>query len=221
MLVLFIQVYCDGNGWTLVARFSNKDGENWMRPDGQWWYDITTPQGNFNDPSDNADAISSAFWLLEGTEFKVTRTIDTTHEALLTTTTNCLGKKTFREKIASLGDFRGAKVWSSSRCLGSCSVSWGGHYTTTHGFQKAGCSGSIAGPNKVSFWCDYGVGDGSVVMIGGGGGSCDRADHGLGITEENAAKFGYDLGSDFGFDPGTTGTDTFNVYGLNLWVRTS
>ena len=214
-------MYCDGNGWTLAARFSNKNGKNWMRSDGQWWYDIKIPQGNFNDPFDNADAISSAFWLLEGNEFKVTRTDDETHEALLTTTTNCLGKKTFREKMASYGDFRGAKVWAANECLGSCSVSCGGNYKTTQGFQKAGCSGNIAGPNKVSFWCDYSGGDGSIIMIGGGGGSCDRADHELGITEENAAKFGYGQGSDFGFVPGTAGTDGFNVYELNLWVRSS
>ena len=34
------------------------------------------------------------------------------------------------------------------------------------------------------------------MMIGGGGDNCKRADHGIGITEANEAKFGssYDFG---------------------------
>ena len=32
-------------------------------------------------------------------------------------------------------------------------------------------------------------GDGSVMMIGGGGKYCNRADHGIGITETDAASF--------------------------------
>ena len=60
-----------------------------------------------------------------------------------------------------------------------------------------------------------------MIMIGGGGGSCNRSDHGLGITEEGVAKFGTGVGSDFGFVPSATDeTVTFNTYGLNLWVRT-
>ena len=56
-----------------------------------------------------------------------------------------------------------------------------------------------------------------MIMIGGGGGSCNRSDHGLGITEEGAAKFGTGVGSDFGFVPSATDeTVTFNTYGLNL-----
>ena len=55
------------------------------------------------------------------------------------------------------------------------------------------------------------------MMIGGGGGSCKRADHGIGITEENAARFGvyhsrYD--GDFG-DNGNRPTS----YSLNLWIK--
>ncbi len=52
-------------------------------------------------------------------------------------------------------------------------------------------------------------------MIGGGGSGCSRADHGIGITEENAAKFGVGQGQDFGDDSGS-GPAT---YSLNLWVR--
>ena len=60
------------------------------------------------------------------------------------------------------------------------------------------------------------------MMIGGGGKGCDRADHGIGITEANHASFEaqgwvgeYDFGNDaedwFGYP-----TD---AYSLNLWIR--
>ena len=72
------------------------------------------------------------------------------------------------------------------------------------GFQKAECSSDIQSSNKIGFWCDYDQGDGSVMMIGGGGKSCSRADHGIGITEQDAASFvekssgetEYDFGND-------------------------
>ena len=55
------------------------------------------------------------------------------------------------------------------------------------------------------------------MMIGGGGTTCDRADHGIGITEENAAKFltsgtEYDFGNDALIIP-------TQEYSLNLWIR--
>ena len=61
------------------------------------------------------------------------------------------------------------------------------------------------------------------MMIGGGGDGCARADHGIGITEQDAAKFGegearYDfgiylyLGHSANYNPPST-------YSLNLWVR--
>ena len=55
------------------------------------------------------------------------------------------------------------------------------------------------------------------MMIGGGGDYCSRADHGIGITEENAAKFGivninYDV--DFGDDGNSPSS-----YSLNLWIK--
>ena len=53
------------------------------------------------------------------------------------------------------------------------------------------------------------------MMIGGGGDSCNRADHGIGIIETNAAKFGTgDCDGDFG--------DHCNYpssYSLNLWIK--
>ena len=57
------------------------------------------------------------------------------------------------------------------------------------------------------------------MMIGGGGDSCDRADHGIGITEKDGARFHetYSKQYDFGHDA-QTGT-AFTTYGLNLWVK--
>jgi hypothetical protein len=56
------------------------------------------------------------------------------------------------------------------------------------------------------------------MMIGGGGEGCHRADHGIGITERDVAKFGnggvpY---HDFGYEANNTPT---SAYSLNLWVR--
>ena len=56
------------------------------------------------------------------------------------------------------------------------------------------------------------------MMIGGGGKSCKRADHGIGITELNAAKFGSRYGFDFGSDANVTQCCP-STYSLNLWVR--
>ena len=49
-------------------------------------------------------------------------------------------------------------------------------------------------------------------MIGGGGSGCNRADHGIGITEANEASFGYGDENDFGYIPEAS-------YSLNLWIR--
>ena len=65
-------------------------------------------------------------------------------------------------------------------------------------------------------------GDGSVMMIGGGGKYCNRADHGIGITETDAASFVEMGGSatkyDFGYEA-NTGTAPTQSYSLNLWIR--
>ena len=53
------------------------------------------------------------------------------------------------------------------------------------------------------------------MMIGGGGRGCERADHGIAITEQNEAKFGPGTTHhDFGFD-----SNAPTSYSLNLWVR--
>ena len=67
--------------------------------------------------------------------------------------------------------------------------------------------GKFQGSNKIGFWCDWENGDGSVMMIGGGGKGCNRADHGIGITETGRASFvdaGYsETEYDFGYDAAT------------------
>ena len=193
-----------------------------MADNGDWWYDRRYASGEVNDPSVNADMISQAFWLLKGGEFKITRSDDSSHTPLLQTTGNCLGGQTFRSKITSYGDFRNGKVWSSDRCLGNCTVQYGGQYKTTDGFQQAECSSGIQSSNKIGFWCDYDY-DGSVMMIGGGGSSCKRADHGIGITEADHASFDSSglIEHDFGYNPAEGGDNSYSSqsYSLNLWIR--
>ena len=211
----------DGKGWTLITRFSNKDNKNWMRDDGSWWYDKQVAMGTTTDPSINADMISTAFWLVSGREFKITRSDDPSHTPLLQTTGNCLAGQTFRSKITSYGDFRNGTVWASGQCRGSCMVQYGGQYKTTDGFQQVECSGNIQGANKIGFWCDWQGSDGSVMMIGGGGSSCSGADHGIGITEADGASFVHkgqgEIEYDFGYNAHAA-TQPSQAYALNLWI---
>ena len=174
----------DNKGWTLIARFSNNDAKNWMKDSGEYWYDQTSAVGQTTDPANNKDMISPAFWLINGTEFKITRSDDPSHTALLHTTGGCLGGETFRSKMTSYGDFRDGKVWASNECLGRCDVQYGGQYKDTVGFGSAECDGGILRRDNIGFWCDFGS-RGAVMTIGGcGGGShCVRADRGIGITE--------------------------------------
>ena len=211
------QVHCDQpTGWTLVARFSNQDGKNWMK-NATFWFDRTSPSRTTLNTSYNEDMISEAFWRTPGNEIKITRSDDPTHTALLETTNNCLKGNTFRQYITSFGNFRNGAVWSSDKCLGSCSVKYGGQYRSTAGFEMHSCSSNIQSSNYIGFWCDWDHGDGAVMMIGGGGKACDRADHGIGITEENAAKFGgATMFIDFGY---RANAGIQSSYALNLWIR--
>ena len=219
-----LQSYCH-SGWWLIARFSNSDSKNWMKDSAEWWYDRQYATGTTTDPSVNADMISAAFWRVRGREFKITRSDDSSHTPLLQTTGNCLGGQTFRSKLTSYGDYRNGKAWSSRRCLGSCMVQYGGQYKTTDGFQQAECSSNIQSSNEIGFWCDSG-GDGSVMMIGGGGQGCARADHGIGITEQDPSSFvekdSDETEYDFGCLPlAASGrqSQTSRSYSLNLWIR--
>ena len=60
------------------------------------------------------------------------------------------------------------------------------------------------------------------MMIGGGGRHCNRADHGIGITETNEASFvelsGSETEYDFGYEA-VTGKAPTQSYSLNLWIR--
>ena len=222
-----LQAYChmtyEGKGWTLIARFSNSDAKNWMNDTGHWWYDQQVSMGTTNNPSVNTDMISRAFWLVSGEELMITRSDDPSHNPLLQTTGNCLAGQTFRSKIASYGVFRNGKAWASDRCLGSCTVQYGGQYKSTDGFQQAECTSNIQSANKIGFWCDLTY-NGSVMMIGGGGSDCSRADYGVGITEADPASFVMtslhpdDTEYDFGVNAEVSQPPS-QSYSLNLWIR--
>ena len=177
------------------------------------------------DPSYNEDMISETFWTTTGNEIKLTRSDDPTHTALLETTNNCLKGNTFRQFITSFGNFRNGAVWSSDKCLGSCSVKYGGQYQATRGFEMHSCSGSIQSSNYIGFWCDWGN-DASIMMIGGGGFACDRADHGVALTEDSPPRFGLTKSIttlEFGYDADNSQSyeesEIELSYSLNLWVR--
>ena len=205
--------------WTLIARFSNDDSKNWMEDRGDWWYDKNVAAGETTEPSSNTDMISPAFWLVSGNAFKITRSDDPQHTALLQTTGECLGGQTFRVKITSYGDFRnGNNNWDFKRCLGDCTVQYAGQYETTKGFGQAKCDGSIQSANKTGFWCDEGW-DGAVMMIGGGGGPCNRTFHGIGITSARYASFVAKNRSEFDFGDSPYSSGRTTAYSLNLWIR--
>ena len=208
-----------GQGWTLIARFSNNDAKNWMQDSGDWWYDKNVAAGETTDPSSNTDMISAAFWLVRGNEFKITRSDDPQHTALLQTTGDCLGGQKFRAKITSYGDFKDDAVWARNKCLEGCTAQYGGQYKTTEGFQLVACSGEIQSANKTGFWCDWSAGDSAVMMIGGGGNVCSRADHGIGITEANAGSFAPGQQFTGEFDFGNAPQSPTQSYSLNLWIR--
>ena len=103
----------------------------------------------------------------------------------------------------------------------TCAVQYGGQFQATYGFGEATCNGSIQSAAQVGFWCDWNIGDGAVLMIGGGGRDCQRADHGIGITETNKASFLDREGKgerDFGNEAWYT-TIITKTYSLNLWVN--
>ena len=223
IVFFFSQVYChmeSDNVWTLLGRFSMEDGENWMKDSGEWWYDKNVLAGETADPLSNKDMISPAFWLVSGNEIKITRNDDPQHIALLQTTSDCLGGQTFRLKITSYGDFRNGTTSGNNRCLGNCTVQFGGQYETTQGFGKAKCNGTILSGDKIGFWCDRAKSwGGAVVMIGGGGnGICGLTSHGLGVTRAYKPSFknGKRPERDFGNSPSPS--DYTRDYSLNLWI---
>ncbi len=220
----------DGGGWTLAARFANGDNvDNWMLDDGGWWFDLETEQGNTGSTAQLADMLSATFWRIEAQEFKITRSDNEDNAHILMTTGDCLGGDTFRGFITSLG-YDNSGPWAIDGVLASCDVLLGGNYAETSGFAQAECAdGDIGGANTISFWANWNnpdsafAADSAVMMIGGGGQACARADHGLGITEENDATFAV-FGAEFeGTSEADFGNDGFPAnaldYGLNIFVR--
>ena len=203
-------------GWTLISRFSNADSANWMQYSGSWWYDRTTSYGSVTSTSNNYDMISPAFWLVQGDILKITRSDDGSHSYLLYTSSGCLSGQTFRSFITNFGNFRNGNVWNSNGCRGNCYIpDHGGSYSSTTGFGQMHCSSNLQSQHYLSFWCDWSSGDGSVMMIGGGGDGCNRADHGIGITEADSAQFGTgNCDGDFGDHCSYPSS-----YSLNLWIK--
>ena len=202
-------------GWTLISRFSNADNKNWMQYGGNWWYDRTTSYGSVTSTSNNYDMISPAFWLVRGNYIKITRNDDNSHIYLLYTPNGCIGGKTFRGFITSFGNFRYGNSWNSNACRRSCYSLFGGSYSSTWGFGYATCSSNLKSSNYLSFWCNWG-GDSSVIMVGGGGSSCGRSDHGIGITERSSATLGTSSSCDQDFGDNCRYS---SGYSLNLWIK--
>ena len=193
-----------------------------MRRRGQWWFTEETSVGKAANTSANSDLLSPAFWLVSGHEFKITRSDDPQHTALLRTSGDCLGGQTFRAKITSYGRFTNAQSWeihaNVDGCRGSCNVLYAGRFDETVGFKQANCSGKIQSAKKIGFWCAMGS-SGSVMMIGGGGQPCTLGDHGIGITSAQNRSFDYNSftkRNDFG-DVATSSPET--SYSLNLWIQ--
>ena len=55
-------------------------------------------------------------------------------------------------------------------------------------------------------------------MIGGGGKDCQRADHGMGVTEADKASFFSGGEGEHDFGDGRAGSKS-NTYSLNLWIN--
>ena len=210
----------EGQGWTLIARVSNNDGEHW-KGSSNWWNDEKKGKGETTDPIDGKDMISPAFWLVGGKEFMITRS-DDPYTALLQTTDDCLDEQTFRDRVHTRYGGHHSGDFIDNQCVSSCNVIYGGQNSETDGFEQAnknGCSpANLQTDNKIGFWCKHvheksGTGgkhsNQAVMMIGAGGDGCSGADHGIGIKRENKKK---DFGNKADESPTT-------YYSLNLWVR--
>ena len=91
-------------GFTLVARFSNADQRQWMRPSLEFWYSKDS-YGKTTLTSHNGDMVNLAFSMVSGDDIKVSRSDDNSHTALLLAP-KCVGDISMRSKIVAYGDFR-------------------------------------------------------------------------------------------------------------------
>ena len=174
--------------WTIYwARLSNSDTIQigWICKLGSWRHDHGVGISYAKDDSSTniADMISTAFWLVSGKNFKLTRSDDPHHTPLLQT--NCVWV-----------DFHSDAKWQSSMTLEiarsrriadagvlSCMPQYHDGRQTTDVFQQANCSAPLKRADQIGFWYHWGDGDRSVKMIGGGGGNCSRAVHRIGKTQ--------------------------------------
>lgn len=218
----------EGKGWTLISRVSNNDGGKWgplTKGGREWWLhygEAQNGEGTTTDPSQNKDMVSRAFTLVSGTEFMITRS-DYPHTALLRTTNDCLGGQTFRDKIRRSYYYGGFK---DNQCRSSCSVTYGGLYTQTEGFEQVNnnrCSmDSFHLQSGIGFWCFHAADEyenGAVMMIGAGGVNCSGADHGIGVFEMKLGTNFIKKTGDFGNKVSKVGESPTKSYSLNLWVR--
>ena len=217
----------EGKGWTLISRVSNNDDGKWGPPTvggSEWWLhdgEAAKGEGTTTDPSQNKDMVSRAFTLVRGTEFMITRS-DYPHTALLQTTNDCLGGLTFRDKIHT-SFYRGFR---DNQCRSSCSVTYGGLYKQTDGFEQVDnnrCSmDSFHLQSGIGFWCFHAADryeNGAVMMIGAGGDDCSGADHGIGVFEMYFGTNSIKKTEDFGNKVSKVGESPTKSYSLNLWVR--
>ena len=124
-------------------------------------------------------------------EMKLSRSDNVNDAAILITSGGCLQNQTFRQRITNVGVYRQTTTWGPNIARYTCNATYGGNYQATSGFAYASCANApeIGRANSISFYGAWSSGDGAVMMIGGGGTNCNRADHGIGVTEANAPCF--------------------------------
>ncbi len=150
-----------------------------------------TPAGDTLLREPNADMIAPAFWTIPADELKVTRNNKPADDHQLMTTDTCVEGTTLRDFITQFARF--SERDPMGRRLGDEDV------------------------RRIAVQPHRYRGLPAVMMFGGGGGGvCNRADHGIGITGSSSASFGSQAECDFGNLTALPCTDS---YALNMFVR--